>query len=480
VQTTQQRGQQGRPAVSAPSNKTGEDRVREILAEHKAEIQGLLKDEKPDAAYERAVALSVAAYRNVQKSADESAAAQNKPTVRINEESTVSVCLFALQRKLDPGTDVYLVPYGGKVSPILSPKGVIKLMMRSGYVTAIQPPETVFRGDEFDYLLGTERWIKHKKTGVRPEAKKDGRGQVAANPAAWDAIEHVYVVIHLRGGEKVIEVLNKSEIAYHRSMSPSATSNYGGWAKFPEQFAEKTVLKQAAKWVPQEAEVSILLSSDDSERGIEIPDEIMRAVGARMIAEMVQDPQATAPQNGTPKPRESDKGSAPPAKTEPLAGDPAKIKMPGKAETAKFIGDADPADLAKWEGKIRSALDAGELDAPDYKWKAQDLRRLATIRARMRSLDMVVVPHEILDVGLSTLNPKHKRLSPEIQARGERTFQIKMAAKAAAGLAEHEEFPDDDAMTDDDYIRIIRENGGLLPEEEQNVQTSGDNAGYAD
>jgi recombinational DNA repair protein RecT len=468
--------------VSAPSKLTGEDRVREILSEHKTEIVGLLKEEKPEAAYERALSLSVAAYRKVQRDAEESAAAQNKPAPHINEESAVQVCLFALQRKLDPGTDVYLVPYGGKVSPILSPKGVIKLMMRSGYVPAIQPPEAVFRGDEFDYMLGTERWIKHKKTGVRPEAAKDHRGQVAANPAAWDAIEHVYVVIHLRGGEKVIEVLNKSEIAYHRSMSPSASSNYGGWAKFPEQFAEKTVLKQASKWVPQESEVSILLASDDSDRGIEIPDEIMRAVGARVLADMVQE----APQNGAPAPRDSDKGTPPakngaPAKAEPLAGDPTKVKMPGKQPTPP-IADADPADLAKWEGILRRDFDEGGMDKPDKaRFKEGNIKCLATIRARMRSLDMVVVPHETLDVGLHAHGPKVKRLSPEIQARGERTFKLKMAAMAAAGLEEHEGFPNDDTMTDDDYIRIIRENGGLLPEEEQSVQTGGgDTAGYAD
>jgi phage RecT family recombinase len=415
--------------VSAPSKLTGEDRVREILAEHKAEIVGLLKEEKPEAAYERALSLSVAAYRKVQRDAEESAAAQNKPAPHINEESAVQVCLFALQRKLDPGTDVYLVPYGGKVSPILSPKGVIKLMMRSGYVTAIQPPEAVFRGDEFDYMLGTERWIKHKKTGVRPEAAKDHRGQVAANPAAWDAIEHVYVVIHLRGGEKVIEVLNKSEIAYHRSMSPSASSNYGGWAKFPEQFAEKTVLKQASKWVPQESEVSILLASDDSDRGIEIPDEIMRAVGARVLADMVQE----APQNGAPAPRDSDKGTPPakngaPAKAEPLAGDPTKVKMPGKQPTPP-IADADPADLAKWEGILRRDFDEGGMDKPDKaRFKEGNIKCLATIRARMRSLDMVVTPHDVLDVGVN-LTPRRE---PDT-SQGELTAEQEAEMLAAAG-----------------------------------------------
>ena len=112
--------------------------------------------------------------------------AQNTAPQRNNEESDVATCLWAMQRKLDPGTDVYLVPYGGKVGPILSPQGVIKLIMRSGYAKAVNA-RPVFDGETFDYLLGSEQWVKHKKANKRTLAVKDSRGQVAANSAAWEA-----------------------------------------------------------------------------------------------------------------------------------------------------------------------------------------------------------------------------------------------------------------------------------------------------
>ena len=70
-----------------------------------------------------------------------------------------------------------------------------------------------------------------------------------------------------------------------RSLSPTGESQYGGWAKFPAAFGRKAALKQAAKFVPKESEVSVILTADDTDR-IPIPDEIMKAVGARMFADM--------------------------------------------------------------------------------------------------------------------------------------------------------------------------------------------------
>lgn len=409
MQANQQRGQQGRPTVRA-EQKYGEDRVREILTEHTEEIKALFAtSEKPEAMCVRANALAVAAYRKIQKDADESAASQNKAPQRINEESAVAVCLWAMQRKLDPGTDVYLVPYGGKVSPILSPQGVIKLIMRSGYTKTIQPPRVVFDGEEFDYLLGSEQWVKHKKNNKRPLGKKDGRGQVAANPETWEAMAYVYCIIYLRDSDvPLIEVFDKSDIAYYRSLSPTASSNYSGWAKFPAEFARKAILKQCAKWIPQESEVSVLLAADDTERGIEIPDEFMKAVGARL--ESGADPKppaaaqppveptrqsAAAPQRAAEQPKQEPAASR---GSDPFAGDPHALLMPGKKGEAPKIADADPADLVKWEGRMRTDLDNGVMDEPDkVRYKANNVRQLATIRKQMRAKELFVEPHAYLD-----------------------------------------------------------------------------------
>jgi len=399
------RGQQGRPDITAKP-RLGEDLVRDILKRHEGDIKALFATDKdPEAAYVRASALAVSAYRKIQRDAEESAAAQNKTAQRINEEATVAACLWAMQRKLDPGTDVYLVPYGQKVTPILSPQGVIKLIMRSGYVRAVNA-RAVFQGDEFDYMLGSEQWVKHKKTGERPPAVKDSRGQVAANKAAWDALTHTYCVIDLKDNGRVIEVLNKSDCAYYRSLSPTAQYASSGWAKFGPEFARKAVVKQAAKFVPQDSEVSVLLASDESERGIEIPDEFMRAVGAKVVQEMLGE-QGAAAGNG----RKSDPGAAPPngnggssppagedtgAASAPQPGDPRAVFMPGKKGAPKItVADAEDKDLAYWEGRGREDFDSGKWQGDAFEQK--NITQLVTIRAEMRHRGLEVTPHPAID-----------------------------------------------------------------------------------
>ena len=135
----------------------------------------------------------------------------------------------------------------------------------------------MFHGEEFDYELGSKQWVKHKKNNVRPP-RSESRGQVAENVPEWNALAYAYAIIDLKDGGQTIEVLDKADIAYFRSLSPTGESQYGGWAKFPAAFGRKAALKQAAKFVPKESEVSVILTADDTDRGPEIPDEIMKAV----------------------------------------------------------------------------------------------------------------------------------------------------------------------------------------------------------
>lgn len=281
------RGAAARPtATSTDVEPVGEDLIKQLLASRKGEIKALFaREDDPDAAYLRAVAFAVGAYRKCQNDAKEG--------VVIDEFSAAATALWAMQRKLDPGTDVYFVPYKGKVTPIISPQGVIKLAFRSGFVLAIDA-RAVFRGEVFDYMLGSERWVKHKKSGQRP----------VSPVAAWEALEYAYCTVHLKGGgPPVIEVLDKADIAYYRSLSQTGQFESSMWGKFPWEAARKTVLKQALKSVPQESEISAILASEDTENGIEIPQEIWDAVKGRGMV-TPKERAATA----APPARESDAG----------------------------------------------------------------------------------------------------------------------------------------------------------------------------
>lgn len=397
-QNQQPRGVQGRPEVRARET-FGEVRVYEILAEKKPEITALFaNDPRPDAMYERACALSIGAYRKIQDDANESAARQNKSPQRIDEASAVACCLWAMQRKLDPGTDVYLVPYGGKVTPIISPEGVIKLLFRTGMVKSVNA-RAVFHGEEFDYNLGTDTWIKHKKNNVRPTARKDNRGQVAENKAEWDALSYAYAIIELKDGGKTTEVLDKADIMYFRSLSPTGESQYGGWAKFPAAFGRKAALKQAAKFVPKESEVSIILAMDDTDRGLEIPDEIMKAVGARMLADMTSEqPQGATSQTGAP----ATNAAEPPPNTQhsgkqaPRPGDPKAIFLPGTPPQPS-IWDAPENLLVEAEARSRAQFDAGKWN--DKYWDKNAIQ-LATMRNELRERGLPVTPHAFFDAGI--------------------------------------------------------------------------------
>jgi recombinational DNA repair protein RecT len=392
------RGQQGRPEVT-PAR--GEDLIRFLMEQKRDEIKGMFaRDDNPDASVERAIGLAIEVYRNV----------QSDSTVQINERSVVTSALYCFQRKLDPGTDVYFIPRGGKVTPQTSPQGLINLAMRSGMVLACNA-RFVFQKEvddgHFDHMLGSEQWVKHKKGScARPLNTQQ----------AYRDLAFTYAVIDLKGGGQIIEVHDKGDIEYHRSLSDNKDNPKGLWGKFPVEAARKAVLKQALNRAPKQAEVSMILAQEAAleAAAMDPGDDFWKKVDDRIGA-------GDAPPQGTKTTGDAPKQAATAHTATALAGDPAKIKMPGKAETAKLISDADPADLAKWEGKIREALDSGELDKPEYKWKATDLRRLATIRARMRALDMVVTPHEVLDVGVEVAprrepNPEQGELTAEQEA----------------------------------------------------------------
>lgn len=370
-----QRGVQARPDIKK-DQKFGEDKIREMFAEREVEFTALFaNDPRPDAMYKRACALSTGAYRKLQDEANEKARKDNKAVTRIDEASAVACCLWAMQRKLDPGTDVYLVPYGGKITPIISPDGVIKLLFRTGMVRAVNA-RYVFNGETFDYELGSKQWVTHKKNGVRPPAAYSG-GQVAENIAEWNLLAYAYAIIDLKDGGQTIEVLDKADIAYFKSLSPTGTSQFGGWAKFPAAFGRKAALKQAAKFVPKESEVSVILAADDTERGIEIPQEIMDAVGARYIRDMTGEVEpgiSTSAQGDAPPQTQHSK------KPTPQPGDPSKIFMPGTPPQPTIFDAPDDA-LIKAEKYCRGMFESG-------KWNEQYFDRnavqLATIRQTMR------------------------------------------------------------------------------------------------
>lgn len=378
MQANQQRGQQGRPTVRA---ERGEALIRQLFEERRSEIEGMFaRDDNPKASYDRAVGLALSTYKIAQTSSNDA----------IQEASVVQAALYAFQRKLDPGTDVYFVPYKGKVTAITSPTGLINVAYRSGMIGSIDA-RAVFRKEveagNFDHELGSTRWVKHKKGAC---ARPIGAG------ANWNELAFVYAVIDIKGAtQPVIEVLDRADIEYYRSLSPSANSAQGLWGKFPAEAARKAALKQALGRVPKQSEVSEILA-------YEAAAESESDAAVARITEMVdlpQEPEAmTQPQPTPSAPRAKQQPSGQKSEgSDPFAGNPDEIDMPGKAPQPK-ISAGDAAKIAHWEGRMRTDLDNGAMDAPDkVRFKANNVRQLATLRLEMRRRDMAVEPHAYLD-----------------------------------------------------------------------------------
>ncbi len=386
---------QGRPEVKA-REKTGEERVIEIFADNKLQITGLLATEgNAEAGFLRAQALAVAGYRKLQADSD----------VKIDEMSMCATCIWALRQKLDVGTEVWAVPYKGKVTPIISPDGMLTLLYRSGLVVDVNF-SAVFDGDEFDYVLGTTNEIKHRKTGKRPRARMD-RGRVQRNDDLWNALTSVWCVIKLKSGGQVCVAFNKSEIEYFRSLSPFGSSDDSPWAKYGDAMAEVRAMKRAAKRGPKSTELSaILLSSEDSD-GVEIPDDIMKAVGARMLADMTgEQPQGATSQAGTT----TTNSAEPPPNTQhsgkpaPRPGDPKAIFLPGTPPQPS-IWDAPENLLIEAEARSRAQFDAGKWN--DKYWDKNAIQ-LATMRNELRERSLPVPPHAFFDAGIVSEPAAHE------------------------------------------------------------------------
>lgn len=267
-----QRGSAERPPTQDQAHRSGEDLLSALLFRERKALEALFANERdPAAEFTRCVGLAKQVYR---KAAE---------TGRINEASAAAAAIWCMRQKLDPGTDVYFVPYAGNVQPITSPQGLIKLSFRGGFVKDVIA-RPVFDGETFEYELGTNERILHKKGNRRPV--KPGE--------SWNALTYTYAIMKTSTGGQAVEVHDRADIEYYRSLSKTATSPKGMWMQWPAEAARKAVVKQVLKWAPQSAELSAALRENEAE-GVEIPDEIWDAIKHKVPggAPQVQVPEET-------------------------------------------------------------------------------------------------------------------------------------------------------------------------------------------
>lgn len=188
------------------------------------------------------------------------AATKNPDILLCTQYSLMGSVLTCAQLGLLPDNilgEAYLIPFWNnkiqqkECTVIIGYKGLCALAMRSGQVSIIYG-RAVFDGDEFDYMQGTEEWIKHKPCDETDPNK----------------ITHFYAVVKMKDGTTGFVVMSRKKVEAVRD----ASANYAGskdkassvWGKRFEEMGLKTAVRRVLRTTPLSPEVSKAIAVDEA------------------------------------------------------------------------------------------------------------------------------------------------------------------------------------------------------------------------
>ncbi len=171
----------------------------------------------------------------------------------------------------------YLIPYKEECKLVLGYRGMLDLARRHAAVKDITA-EAVYAGDDFDYGLGDEPFIRHK-----PSDDSDREMQ---------AVSFIYVVCNLTGGGRQRSVWSAAKINMHRDRySKGADRKDSPWSTSWEQMGKKTVIRSMINSgaIPVAAEVQMMTGYEEySEAGLGSPQTTVTDVPARNMSDILE------------------------------------------------------------------------------------------------------------------------------------------------------------------------------------------------
>lgn len=170
---------------------------------------------------------------------------KNPKLMACDKMSLISAMMQIAQLGLEVGAmnHIYLIPYGKECQLVISYRGLVSLVLRSGQVKAVNC-QCVYEDDEFDFQMGTDSFLKHKQ-------KLDSTGKMIA----------VYAVATLADGTKTFDVMSIQEVEKIRERSRSKDS--GPWKSDYAEMAKKCIVRRFCKMLPTSAEAQELASQDE-------------------------------------------------------------------------------------------------------------------------------------------------------------------------------------------------------------------------
>lgn len=206
-------------------------------------------------------------------------ASKNPMLLDCTQASFVGAIIQTAQLGLEPGGALghsYLVPFKNKdkgvleVQFIVGYRGMIDLAYRSPRVSKVIA-RPVFDQDEFSYEFGLEESIRHV-----PNQKGEGK-----------ELTHVYVVVTLKDGAKLFDVMTAGEVEQARGRSKAAEK--GPWKTDYVAMALKSVVRRFFKYTPSSIELQQAITLDEAgDRGEQFNDVIGKQLGIPEIEK--QDP----------------------------------------------------------------------------------------------------------------------------------------------------------------------------------------------
>lgn len=239
----------------------------------------------------------------------------------IGRASIIQSIMVAATVGLEPGVlgQAYLIPYySTKLKSDICTfvpgwKGIISVIGRSG--KAMARSGVVFKGDDFDYDVGTAMFIKHK-----PLAKDRAVGKIT----------HVYAIGEIAGlSDRIIEVWSIEQVAEHfRRYNKQGEKHYAAKDDNWEMYARKVPLLQVAKYLPQTVEITnVVAAAYTAERNENL---IVDEQGVPLNADFKDEPPMREPKPEIKQPRRRD--DPPPAQPKiALATDKHKETLRSKA-----------------------------------------------------------------------------------------------------------------------------------------------------
>ncbi|MDB5988890.1 MAG: Recombinase RecT [Herbaspirillum sp.] len=169
---------------------------------------------------------------------------QNRALQDCDMHSIFASVVIAAQLGLEIGVggQGYLVPYKGKATFVPGWQGLVDLVSRAGRATVWTG--AVYEGDQFDWALGDNPFVKHQPQG-------DGD--------SWKSITHVYAIGRVNGSQyPVIEVWTMERILRHLKKYNKVGANHYALkddGANMEMYARKVALLQVLKYMPKSVEV---------------------------------------------------------------------------------------------------------------------------------------------------------------------------------------------------------------------------------